>query len=173
MNLNAVDWTKAISGAVPPVVLISACSLMILAFYNRLAAIVARLRAFQRELLKSMDERQKLGDGHPSGERARRLMQLQEDQTCGVLHRGRLLRWTLVCLLLAIALFVLSSMGLGLSAIVSCGLVLPAVICFFGGAALMLVAVVFAIAELRAALVPIEMESESVREFTSKFPIPQ
>jgi hypothetical protein len=169
MNLDAIDWTKAVSGAVLPVVLISACSLMSLAFYNRLAAIVGRLRTFQREGLKKLDEIQMHGDAHPSAQRARRLIDLQVSQTNQVLRRARFLRCTLVCLLTAIGLLLLSSMGLGLGAIISGSLILPSVICFFGGAAFVLVAVVFAIAELRAALAPIEMESEFVRELAIEF----
>ena len=45
------DWAKIINASVVPVVIISACGLLCLAFYNRLAAIVSRLRGFQRERL--------------------------------------------------------------------------------------------------------------------------
>ena len=46
------DWAKIISSSVVPVVIISACGLLCLAFYNRMAAIVSRLRGFQRERLR-------------------------------------------------------------------------------------------------------------------------
>jgi len=42
------DWSRILSASVAPVVIISACGLLCLAFYNRLASVVSRLRAFQR-----------------------------------------------------------------------------------------------------------------------------
>ena len=49
------DWAKIISASVVPVVIISSCGLLCLAFYNRLAAIVSRLRGFQRERLHEQE----------------------------------------------------------------------------------------------------------------------
>mgnify|MGYP000923026210 CR=1 FL=1 len=46
------DWTKIISTSVVPVAIISACALLCLALYNRLASMVSRLRGFQRERLR-------------------------------------------------------------------------------------------------------------------------
>jgi hypothetical protein len=162
------DWTKALSGAILPVVLISACSLLALAFYNRLTAVVARIRAFQRECLSELDKMQIHGGEQGLLDHMHRLMQLQEAQTDEVLCRARLLRWALSCLLIAIALLLLSSIGLGLSAILSSRLLIPAVICFFAAAVSILAAVIFAISELRAALTPIEEESEFVRHAVNK-----
>ncbi len=38
------QWTKVIAASVSPIIVISACGLLCLAFYNRMAAIVNRLR---------------------------------------------------------------------------------------------------------------------------------
>src|SRR5437868_2476989 len=38
------DWSKVISAGVGPIIAISACGLLCLAFYNRLAAVVTLLR---------------------------------------------------------------------------------------------------------------------------------
>src|SRR5436305_8738081 len=46
---GVTDWSKVISAGVGPIIVISACGLLCLAFYNRLAAVVTRLRTFHRE----------------------------------------------------------------------------------------------------------------------------
>src|SRR3982751_6882431 len=50
-----MDWSKIISAGVGPIIVISACGLLWLAFYNRLAAGVTRLRAFHREQLQEQE----------------------------------------------------------------------------------------------------------------------
>ena len=44
--------TQIIQAGVSPIIVISACGLLSLAFYNRLTAVVARLRSFHREQLQ-------------------------------------------------------------------------------------------------------------------------
>ena len=51
----AEQWTKVLGASVTPVVVISATALLCLAFYNRLAAIVGRLRSVQRERLEQQE----------------------------------------------------------------------------------------------------------------------
>jgi hypothetical protein len=53
--MSANDLTRIVSASVVPVVIISACGLLALAFYNRLAAIVSRLRGFQRERIHEQE----------------------------------------------------------------------------------------------------------------------
>src|SRR3990172_3686532 len=48
-------WPRIISAAVVPAVLISACGLLCLAFYNRLGVVLARLRGLGDESLKSQE----------------------------------------------------------------------------------------------------------------------
>src|SRR3982751_246916 len=99
-----LDLSKIIPAAVAPIIVISACGLLCLAFYNRLAAVVTRLRAFDRERLAEQDAvgRQRRSDepdesiihGHQA------LLRALEVQTQHVIHRARLIRRTLFCLLL-------------------------------------------------------------------------
>ena len=49
------DWSKIITAGTAPIIVISACGLLCLAFYNRLAAVVTRLRSFHRERLIAHD----------------------------------------------------------------------------------------------------------------------
>lgn len=172
MNLLNADWSKAISTAVVPVVMISACSLMSLAFYNRLAAIVTRLRAFQRECLKSQNELHKLRlqnvDDTFATKRTMALIAMHRSQTEGVLLRARLLQSTLTCLLLAIGSLILSSLAMGFSPL-NPATIVPAAVLFFLGGLFVFLGVVFAVIEMRSALVPIRMESEFVERQMQEF----
>src|SRR5439155_15729417 len=97
------DWSRIIAASVLPDALISACGLMCLAFYNRLAAVVSRLRAFQRERLehcRCIGEH--AGDGADADADAeadagvrRETLGVLEQQTASVTRRARLLRRTL------------------------------------------------------------------------------
>ena len=57
--MQTSDLSKVVSSAVVPVVIISSCGLLALAFYNRMAAIVSRLRSFQRERLLELESHRK------------------------------------------------------------------------------------------------------------------
>jgi Protein of unknown function (DUF2721) len=61
--VNFPEWPSVISVSVVPVVIISACGLLSLAFYGRLAALVSRLRSFQRETLREQEKWAKEGPG--------------------------------------------------------------------------------------------------------------
>jgi len=163
---HSADWAKAVTTAVVPVVMISACSLMSLAFYNRLAAMVTRLRVFQRECLENQEDLHRTGSdaSHELANKHKKaIIGMLQTQTSGVLHRAKLLQTTLTFLLTAIALLILSSLSLGFSAF-SSGLIIPAAILFFIGCLSVFTAVCFAIAEIRAALDPIQLESQFVQE---------
>ena len=56
------DWSNIITAGVGPVIVISACGLLCLAFYNRLAAVVTRLRGFHRERLHEHEARWRRSD---------------------------------------------------------------------------------------------------------------
>ena len=173
------QWLRVVAASVVPVVVISACGLLCLAFYNRLAAVVARLRGFHRERLHEQD----LLDRHTpaatsdpaAAEAARRhaqLLDVLEQQTSHVARRARLIRATLSCLLSAIGCLTLCSMLSGL-ALVAGGVVVAAVLAFLLGMVLLLGAVGFALAELRQALDPVELESRFVASVTDEDPVPQ
>jgi hypothetical protein len=156
------EWIRLISLSIAPVTLISACGLLCLAFYSRLAAIVSRLRGFQRERLLAQDLASR-ADSQTSQEsnRRQRFMEHLEAQTAQVTRRAQLIRLTLIFLLLAIALLVSCCLMLGLS-ILSPGCVFLAVALFIFGVLSMLAATISALVELREALQPAELESQFV-----------
>jgi hypothetical protein len=49
------QWAHAVAASVAPVVIVSASALLCLALYNRLAAIINRMRALQRERLDTQE----------------------------------------------------------------------------------------------------------------------
>jgi hypothetical protein len=59
--VNLPEWPSIISVSVVPVVIISACGLLSLAFYGRLAAVLSLLRGFQREILVEQEKLTRTG----------------------------------------------------------------------------------------------------------------
>jgi hypothetical protein len=154
--MNPADLQRVISSAVVPVVIISACGLLCLAFYNRMAAIVSRLRGFQRERLVEIDRLEKSESKH-----GRRLLEHLELQTAGVKRRAKLIRLTLFFLLLTIALLIVCCLLLSISALAPRAMY-AAIPLFLMGLLSMLCSTIAAALELKAALHPVELESEFV-----------
>ena len=150
------EWPSMISMSVVPVVIISACGLLSLAFYARLAAVVSRLRGFQREMLR---EQEKLG--RKGGVEEARLIEVLRTQTEQVTKRARLIRLTLWFLLVAVALLILCSLTLAASWFVRPAAILAAVL-FLLGLLSMLGGIIAAMLELRGALQPVELETRFV-----------
>ena len=150
-----------------PIIVISACGLLCLAFYNRLAAVVTRLRAFHREHLHAQEELARARDKQPDDNltivRQQELLGMLELQTQRVTRRAELIRSTLLCLLTTIALLALCSLALGLSMLWR-PLLYVSIVTFICGLALLIVAVCFALVEMINALDPVEMESRFVRD---------
>ena len=158
------DWAKIISVSVVPVVIISACGLLCLAFYNRLAAIVSRLRGFQRERLHEQELLNHAGSEEgPEHARRRRFLEHLETQTGRVVRRAKLIRLTLLFLLLTITLLIGCCMALGLSVLVP-HTVFIAIALFMCGLLTMLSGMIAAMMELKAALQPAELESRFVSD---------
>ncbi len=158
------DWAKIISASVVPVVIISACGLLCLAFYNRLAAIVSRLRGFQRERLHEQELMHSAGhEEGPEHSRRRRLLEHLETQTAGVVRCAKLIRLTLLFMLLTIAQMIGCSIMLGLS-VLTPRAVFIAVPLFMFGLLTMLAGTIAAMLELKAALQPAELESRFVSD---------
>jgi len=159
-------WSDIINSAIVPVVIISACGLLCLAFYNRLAMVVTRLRTLQRERLGEYKELFRLEDEKKSSVRrqeAEHFLHYLEEQTVEVLKRARYLRNCLFCLITAIFALVLSSLLIGLSFVYP---VLDFLVLFFfvGGLLVILMGLYYAILEIKIALSPIKMESRFVQE---------
>jgi hypothetical protein len=163
---------KIITAGVGPIIVISACGLLSLAFYNRLAAMVTRLRAFHRERLQAHEAIAKAQKANPPDDRAivlgQEILGMLELQTRGVLRRARLIRRALICLLLTVACLAVCSLALGLSTIIP-QLVYVAVGCFVVGMVFLVSAVGFALAEVARALEPVDLESRFVKEMVERY----
>lgn len=163
MNLPS----RIIAAGVGPILVISACGLLCLAFYNRLAAVVTRLRGFHRERLHAHDALARARAADPPDEvqlvRQQELIGMLQVQMMRVGRRARWVRRTLACLLLTIACLALCSLSLGLS-VVWPALESAAVAWFVLGLVLMMVAVACALVELQGALDPVDLEGRFVRD---------
>ena len=159
------NWTRIISAGVGPIIVISACGLLCLAFYNRMAAVVTRLRAFHREqmheqegLARSRRERDDL-----AAVRHQAMLGMLSVQLDHVTHRARLIRRTLACLLLTIGCMAVCSLAVGL-AVVEPRFAYLAVPLFMLGMLLVIFAVGFALFELRYAVGPVNLEGIFVKQ---------
>lgn len=162
------DLSKIISAGTGPIIVISACGLLCLAFYNRLSGLVSRLRLFHRERLKEQEEelvRQRASaqpDSVTTMMHQEKLEALQV-QSAHMIYRAHLIRRALSCFLLTIACLSICSLVLGLSVLWP-HLIVAAVIFFISGMTLLVIGVLFAMKELHRALQPVEIESRFVAE---------
>ncbi len=165
-------WSRVVSSSVVPVVIISACGLLCLTFYNRLSYIISRLRGFHRERLQIQEDyARSSAAGQPDRfaiDRHRRLLDMLELQTARVTRQARLVRLTLYCLLGTIACLTACSLATGLSVLLPAAKY-PAMALFVTGMLLLLAAVVPAILDMRLALAPIELESRFVSRLEDEF----
>jgi len=165
MEPNAHGWGEIIAAAVVPVVIISACGLLCLAFYNRLAVVVTRLRSLQRERLSEYKELFRLEENKEKQllkQESEQFLHFLEEQTVDVLKRARYLRNCLFCLIACIISLVLTSLLIGVS------LFYPAldfVVLFFFilGLFLLLYGLIFAVMEIKISLDPVKMETGFVQ----------
>jgi hypothetical protein len=145
-----------IATAVVPVAMISACGLISLALYNRLAAIVGRLRILLREQIQKQPP--------PAGATSEFVQQLAgavERQLHHVLRRARLIRAALVFLLGSIICMAICSLLDGIRT--AWDAVAPLTLaCFVLGQLLLITGLLLALQELRLALRPVEIESHIV-----------
>jgi hypothetical protein len=152
-----------------PVAIISASALLCLAFYNRLAAIVSRLRGFQRERLQELEryaDHVRTGQEDASSIRHhQRILEMLEIQTSRVYRRARMIRAALLCLLAAIGSLTICSLCLTLltsvpslerlAGLAAHGFFIVGMVLVFGAA-------FFGFREAWVALEPVHLESQSV-----------
>ncbi|MBP1622320.1 MAG: hypothetical protein H6Q07_340 [Acidobacteria bacterium] len=164
------DLSKVISAGTGPIIVISACGLLCLAYYNRLSGMVARLRLFHRERLKEKEELERLraiAQPDPAAlTMHEEMLQTLEAQTTEIMHRARLIRRSLSCFLLTIACLSICSLLVGISVLWP-GLIIASVLLFISGMALLVVGVIIAMRELHHALQPVELESRFIAEIAS------
>ena len=175
-DMLSIEWAKIVPASVVPVVGLSACGLLALAFYNRMVAIVARLRSFQRERLSHIESLDRLscdpGARSESCLHHQRLIDMLDGQTREVLGRAKLIRRTIQFLLFTMAALTLCSLCMGLSVLWPPSLVL-AVLLFFLGMSLLTAGVVFAILEIGRALRPVELESVFIERLADELKPPE
>lgn len=152
-----MDTCHLLSLSVTPVVLTSACALVTLALYNRLGAILARIRAFHQqkiELLRSLHENDYM------------LVDLLDSQIAAVTVKARMIQRSLSCLLAAIAAFLSCSLFSGATALHELmGMIALAM--GFIGLCLFLVGIGWAMRELTRSLAPLEEESAYLEALTA------
>lgn len=149
-----MDVSHLLSVSVTPVVLVSACGLITLALYNRLGAILARIRAFHQqkiELLQTLDNRQG-EDWHML------LLQMLDTQIAKVTIKAKTIQKGLYCLLSAVLAFFLCSV-LSAAAVLYEPLGMVALAMHFLGLVLCFVGIGWAIRELTLSLTPLQEES--------------
>ncbi|HSX13301.1 MAG TPA: DUF2721 domain-containing protein [Chlamydiales bacterium] len=161
------NWSQVISLAVAPVVIISACGLLCLTFYNRLAFVVGRLRNLQRERLLEYKELFKLEKSSEKARSINHLLKGLKEQTAQVMKRAALLRKCLFFQLGTIGSLVLCCLTIGFN------LYYPffefAVLFFFGsGLLLLLCSLMFAFIELGRSLFPVKLESDFIEDLTKE-----
>lgn len=159
-------WSEIISSSVVPVVIISACGLLCLTFYNRLAFIVTRLRSLQRERLAQYKEiftalPEQKGEVHEN--KAHYFLEYLEKQTTEVLKRARFLRSCIFWLIISIFLLVITSLMIGISFWYPI-FDIAVLLFFISGLGSLLWALSFALREILIALQPIAVESEFVQQ---------
>jgi len=162
------QWSRVLAASVAPVVIISACALLCLAFYNRLAAIIARLRAVQRERLAIQEQLSSMSSNEAerfSGLRHTTILESLAEQTVSIQRRARLIRRTLLCLLCAILSLIVSSLLNGLTIVWPHSAYASAVM-FIGGMLFLFFAIVCAIFEILSSLDPANLELMVVAELT-------
>ena len=159
------DFSQVIPAGVGPIIVISAAGLLCLAFYNRLTAVVSRLRGFNRELLSAHENLEKAGADPAVRTRHARVIDMLGEQIEMGKRRAHLLRSVLACLLLTIICLAICALVIGLATVWR-PLVQLAVPPFVTGLLTLVLGAVFALVELRLALAPIEIEAREVEELT-------
>jgi hypothetical protein len=145
---------------VAPVVMISAQGLICLAFYNRLAAVVGRLRVFSRENFETQTRLAGMSPEQQDGALARRLqarLATLNGQYSGILRRARLLRNALILLQAAVLAMLFCTMLLGLSLVLP-GMESWSLAPFFIGVLATAGGIALSIRELAIALDPVKAE---------------
>jgi hypothetical protein len=155
MNLTIIQQLLA------PVVMISACGLLCLALFNRLATIVARIRQFNRERL---DQNLRRRGAAIAAQRAMTLLgSALERQIPRMLHRARLIHRALIGLVSCVICMLISSLGIGLAHLEPAVLSV-AIGCFVLGIGCMLGGMSVALRELTISLADVELEARVLDE---------
>src|SRR6185436_12902604 len=96
---------QLLSVSVTPIVLISACGLITTALYNRLGAILARIRVYHQQKIAALEDRK-----HRRTAERQRLLRMMDSQIAQMTVKAKMIQKGLFCLLCAILAFLLCSL---------------------------------------------------------------
>lgn len=114
MTLNAVQIIQLM---LAPAVMISACGLLLLGINNKYSLVVNRIRLLNEEKRRLMT---KIGEKAPTTDDNVRLESIAH-QIRALTYRAKLVRNTVLCYTTSVALFVTTSLILGVSSVLSLG----------------------------------------------------
>ena len=138
LTLNAVQIIQLM---LAPAVMISACGLLLLGINNKYSLVVNRIRLLNEEKRKLMI---KIGEKTPTTDDNVRLESISI-QITSLVYRSRLVRNSVLSYTLAVALFVITSLVLGISSVLSLGKLNFVIIgTFLFGMCFVLIGVVYA-----------------------------
>lgn len=138
LTLNAVQIIQLM---VAPAVMISACGLLLLGINNKYSLVVNRIRLLNEEKRRLMV---KIGEHKPTTEDNIRL-ESTAVQIAALVYRAKLVRNSVLCYTTAVALFVFTSLLLGISSFLAIGKLNYFIItAFLFGMLFVLIGVVFA-----------------------------
>jgi hypothetical protein len=155
----SMSISSVIHELVAPAILISANGLLCLALYNRLAAIVGRLRTFHNERLNLLIKL------HHAEGADRNIMQTRFEDLSSmsghIMRRGRLVRNAIVALLICVISMLACSAAIGFAMALP-GLRWLGLALFGAGIAAAMTGMVYALRELAISLTQVEAEHESL-----------
>jgi hypothetical protein len=156
-----LDTSYLLSASAMHVVLISACGLVTLALYNRMGAILTRIRAFHQQKIELLENRQR----HDTTDR-QMLLDMLDSQIVGVTAKARAIQKGLTCLLAAIAAFLFCSLFSG-APVLQEWFGIAALGMGFLGISLFLFGLGWAMWELMLSLTPLAEESAYLEVLTA------
>ncbi len=143
MTLNAVQIIQLM---LAPAVMINACGLLLLGINNKYSLVVSRIRLLNEEKRRLMI---KIGEKAPTTDDNVRLESIAV-QISALTYRAKLVRNSVLCYTSAIALFVSTSLVLGISSVLSLGkLNFLIITTFLLGMSFVLIGIVFAAFETK------------------------
>lgn len=143
MTLNAVQIIQLM---LAPAVMINACGLLLLGINNKYSLVVSRIRLLNEEKRRLMI---KMGEKAPTTDDNVRLESIAV-QISALTYRAKFVRNSVLCYTSAIALFVSTSLVLGISSVLSLGkLNFLIITTFLLGMSFVLIGIVFAAFETK------------------------
>ncbi|MEW6652467.1 MAG: DUF2721 domain-containing protein [Bacteroidota bacterium] len=143
MTLNAVQIIQLM---LAPAVMINACGLLLLGINNKYSLVVNRIRLLNEEKRKLM---LKIGEKSPNTDDNVRLESIAV-QIGALTYRAKLVRNTVLCYTISIALFVATSLVLGVSSVLSLSKLNFLIIAtFLLGMSFVIIGIVFAALETK------------------------